>query len=54
MGYVAFYKLKMEFDNPMRFDGKIEAGLYPKPVSAAIVDQALDYFLKVKQDLQEH
>lgn len=44
MGYVGFYKFTMEFNKPTIFVTTIEPGVYPKPVSAAIVDHAFDYF----------
>ena len=51
MGYVGFYKLTMEFEKETIFVTKVDPGVYPKPVAAAIVDHALDYFfLKVQQD----
>ena len=44
IGYVSFCKLTMAFNKYTSFFPKIWPGVYQKQVSAAIVDDALDYF----------
>ena len=46
MGYFGFYKLTMEFGTRPILTAKYEPVVRAKPVSAALVDQALDYFFK--------
>ena len=54
MGHVGFYKLKMEFNKPMEFVAKIQPGMRSRPLSAAYVDYALDYFFgKIKQQEEQ-
>lgn len=43
-GYVGFYKLTMEFNRPTMCVAKVEPGTYDRPMSAAYVDYALEYF----------
>ena len=44
-GHVGFYKLNIEFDKPMQYVAKIQPGICDRPISAAYVDYALEYFL---------
>ena len=46
MGYLSFYKLTMEFGTRPILTAKYEPAVRAKPVSAALMDQALDYFFK--------
>lgn len=46
VGHVGFYKLNIEFNKPISFVAKIQPGVYDRPISAAYVDYALEYFLR--------
>ena len=43
-GYVGFYKLTMEFNERITFRAMVQPGIYDRPISAAYVDYALEYF----------
>lgn len=47
MGHVACYKLEVQFGHVMEFVTKVDLQHYSRPTSAAIIDHALDYFLKM-------
>jgi len=46
-GYVGFYKLEIDFSQPMCFVTKIALGQRTQPYVTSFVDYALEYFFKI-------
>ena len=43
-GYFGFYRLTVEFNKQTTFRAMVQPGIYDRPISAAYVDYALEYF----------
>lgn len=53
-GYVGFYKLTIEFNKQTSFRAKVRPGTHDRPISAAYVDYALDYFFwKINKEINK-
>jgi len=50
LGCIGFYKLETKFDHAMKFVTKLIMNQYLQPTSAAFLDSALDYFIKINED----